>query len=238
MIKNPNPLAHNAVDPRVRVRTGHRIQHHRLDPSQSQFAGQHQPIRAGSRDDDLRHLAGFRVVRRRLVELIDLVGGYRRDAEFGGDGVDRLLCDVEVGLAIGGEIRGDVALVVLLRFITRQSIEERGEIVAGQGRLFGDRPEGPLVGPHQRLQRGAVQRDVGGVHGDAHGGDLEVIADPREQMEPFFLGDPDHNVRETLDLVSRAYIIHDGMVLTHGTAQEIVNNEDVRRVYLGDQFRI
>ena len=48
----------------------------------------------------------------------------------------------------------------------------------------------------------------------------------------------DHNVRETLDLVSRAYIIHDGMVLTHGTAQEIVNNEDVRRVYLGDQFRI
>jgi len=48
----------------------------------------------------------------------------------------------------------------------------------------------------------------------------------------------DHNVRETLDLVSRAYIIHDGMVLTHGTAQEIINNEEVRRVYLGDQFRI
>lgn len=48
----------------------------------------------------------------------------------------------------------------------------------------------------------------------------------------------DHNVRETLELVSRAYIIHDGMVLTHGTATEIINNEDVRRVYLGDQFRI
>jgi lipopolysaccharide export system ATP-binding protein len=48
----------------------------------------------------------------------------------------------------------------------------------------------------------------------------------------------DHNVRETLDLVTRAYIIHDGMVLTHGTAHEIINNEDVRRVYLGDQFRI
>jgi lipopolysaccharide export system ATP-binding protein len=48
----------------------------------------------------------------------------------------------------------------------------------------------------------------------------------------------DHNVRETLDLVGRAYIIHDGMVLTHGTATEIINNEDVRRVYLGDQFRI
>jgi lipopolysaccharide export system ATP-binding protein len=48
----------------------------------------------------------------------------------------------------------------------------------------------------------------------------------------------DHNVRETLDLVGRAYIIHDGMVLTHGTATDIINNEDVRRVYLGDQFRI
>jgi len=48
----------------------------------------------------------------------------------------------------------------------------------------------------------------------------------------------DHNVRETLELVGRAYIIHDGMVLTHGTANEIINNEDVRRVYLGDQFRI
>ena len=48
----------------------------------------------------------------------------------------------------------------------------------------------------------------------------------------------DHNVRETLDLVGRAYIIHDGMVLTHGTATDIINNEDVRRVYLGDQFKI
>jgi lipopolysaccharide export system ATP-binding protein len=48
----------------------------------------------------------------------------------------------------------------------------------------------------------------------------------------------DHNVRETLDLVSRAYIIHDGMVLTHGTAHDIINNEEVRRVYLGDQFKI
>ncbi|MDX2317819.1 MAG: LPS export ABC transporter ATP-binding protein [Hyphomicrobiaceae bacterium] len=48
----------------------------------------------------------------------------------------------------------------------------------------------------------------------------------------------DHNVRETLDLVGRAYIIHDGMVLTHGTTDDIVNNEEVRRVYLGDQFKI
>ena len=46
----------------------------------------------------------------------------------------------------------------------------------------------------------------------------------------------DHNVRETLDLIDRAYIIYDGRVLTHGNPQEIKSNPDVRRVYLGDMF--
>ena len=46
----------------------------------------------------------------------------------------------------------------------------------------------------------------------------------------------DHNVRETLELVDRAYVIADGRVLTHGNPQEIISNEDVRRVYLGDMF--
>jgi len=54
--------------------------------------------------------------------------------------------------------------------------------------LFGDCPQGPLVGSHQRLEWGAVQRDVSRVYGDAHGGDLEVIADPRQQVKPFFFG--------------------------------------------------
>ena len=48
----------------------------------------------------------------------------------------------------------------------------------------------------------------------------------------------DHNVRETLDLVDRAYILHDGRVLMSGTADEIVRDETVRRVYLGENFRI
>jgi lipopolysaccharide export system ATP-binding protein len=46
----------------------------------------------------------------------------------------------------------------------------------------------------------------------------------------------DHNVRETLELINRAYIIYDGKVLTEGTPAEIVANKDVRRVYLGDMF--
>ncbi|MBM7067137.1 LPS export ABC transporter ATP-binding protein [Actibacterium sp. 188UL27-1] len=48
----------------------------------------------------------------------------------------------------------------------------------------------------------------------------------------------DHNVRETLEIVDRAYILHDGRVLMSGTAEEVVRDENVRRVYLGQSFRI
>ena len=48
----------------------------------------------------------------------------------------------------------------------------------------------------------------------------------------------DHNVRETLDIVDRAYVIHDGTVLMDGQPDEIVKNKDVRRVYLGEEFKM
>ena len=48
----------------------------------------------------------------------------------------------------------------------------------------------------------------------------------------------DHNVRETLDIVDRAYILHDGGVLMEGSPSEIVANQEVRRVYLGDRFSL
>ena len=48
----------------------------------------------------------------------------------------------------------------------------------------------------------------------------------------------DHNVRETLEIVDRAYIIHDGAVLMEGEPAEIVSHEDVRRVYLGERFSL
>jgi lipopolysaccharide export system ATP-binding protein len=48
----------------------------------------------------------------------------------------------------------------------------------------------------------------------------------------------DHNVRETLGLIDRAYIIHAGQVLTHGRADEVVANPDVRRLYLGEGFTL
>ena len=48
----------------------------------------------------------------------------------------------------------------------------------------------------------------------------------------------DHNVRETLEIVDRAYILHDGVIIKSGTPDEVVRDEDVRRVYLGQSFRI
>ena len=48
----------------------------------------------------------------------------------------------------------------------------------------------------------------------------------------------DHNVRETLDIVDRAYILHEGSVLREGSPSEIVSDPDVRRVYLGERFSL
>jgi lipopolysaccharide export system ATP-binding protein len=48
----------------------------------------------------------------------------------------------------------------------------------------------------------------------------------------------DHNVRETLSIVDRAYIVYDGGILTSGSKEEIVNNKEVKKVYLGEDFKI
>ena len=48
----------------------------------------------------------------------------------------------------------------------------------------------------------------------------------------------DHNVRETLEIVDRAYILHDGKVLMSGTTDEVIKDKNVRKVYLGQNFKI
>jgi lipopolysaccharide export system ATP-binding protein len=47
----------------------------------------------------------------------------------------------------------------------------------------------------------------------------------------------DHNVRETLGVCDQAYILHAGTILAEGTPADILNNHDVRRVYLGEDFQ-
>ena len=48
----------------------------------------------------------------------------------------------------------------------------------------------------------------------------------------------DHNVRETLDVCERAYIVSQGHMIAHGSPESILNNEQVKRVYLGEGFRL
>ena len=48
----------------------------------------------------------------------------------------------------------------------------------------------------------------------------------------------DHNVRETLSITDRSYIMAKGKVLIEGTAREIANNPEARRIYLGEKFRL
>jgi lipopolysaccharide export system ATP-binding protein len=48
----------------------------------------------------------------------------------------------------------------------------------------------------------------------------------------------DHNVRETLSVTDRAYIVNHGKIMTKGTPQDLSSDPEVRRVYLGDNFRL
>ena len=48
----------------------------------------------------------------------------------------------------------------------------------------------------------------------------------------------DHNVRETLDICEKAYIVSDGHIIASGTAEDVLSNQQVKDVYLGDEFRL
>ncbi len=85
--------------------------------------------------------------------------------------------------------------------------------------------------------------------------DFILLDEPLAGIDPIAVGDirnlishlkdrgigvliTDHNVRDCLGIVDRAYILHDGKVLMEGAPEEIVNHEDVRRVYLGEGFKL
>ena len=63
-----------------------------------------------------------------------------------------------------------------------------------------------------------------------------IVSDLREKGLGVLV--TDHNVRETLGIVDRAYMIYEGKVLTQGTRDELVNNPEARKFYLGDHFRM
>jgi lipopolysaccharide export system ATP-binding protein len=68
-------------------------------------------------------------------------------------------------------------------------------------------------------------------------GDIKnIVAHLRERHIGILI--TDHNVRETLDICDRAYIINDGRVIAEGTPSELLENAEVRAVYLGEHFSL
>ena len=70
-----------------------------------------------------------------------------------------------------------------------------------------------------------------------------LLDEPFAGIDPIAVNDrglgviiTDHNVRETLGITNRSYILHGGVILKHGTTEEIIKDKDVKRVYLGENF--
>jgi len=121
-------------------------------------------------------------------------------------------------------------------------------------------PTATAADTHPALQAHTAARDVDLerrrceiARALASGPSFMLLDEPFAGIDPIAVGDiqelvrhltergigvliTDHNVRETLSLIDRAYIIYDGQVLTQGKPEEIIANDDVRRVYLGDMF--
>jgi lipopolysaccharide export system ATP-binding protein len=81
-----------------------------------------------------------------------------------------------------------------------------------------------------------LDEPLAGIDPIAIGDIRELIAQLKDRSIGVLI--TDHNVRETLDIIDRAYIMHEGRVLKEGVPSEIVADEGVRRVYLGDRFSL
>ena len=81
-----------------------------------------------------------------------------------------------------------------------------------------------------------LDEPLAGIDPIALGGIRDLVAHLKDRGIGVLI--TDHNVRETLDIIDRAYILHEGKVLMEGSPSEIVAHEDVRRVYLGDRFSL
>ncbi len=105
----------------------------------------------------------------------------------------------------------------------------------------------------QRVEHGLA--GIGFGLGDFKNGADVLLDEPLAGIDPIAVGDirdlvahlkdrgigvliTDHNVRDTLQIVDRAYILHEGRVLMEGAPDEIVADAEVRRVYLGERFSL
>lgn len=155
----------------------------------------------------------------------------------------------EVSIFRGLSVEDNILAVLEITLADRHKRRERLE------ELLGEFSIGHLRHASALSLSGGERRRVEIARCLAAGPKYVLLDEPFAGVDPISVGDirhlvqdlktrgigvliTDHNVRETLEIVDRAYILHDGKVLMSGTADEVVRDENVRRVYLGQNFRV
>ncbi len=135
------------------------------------------------------------------------------------------------------------------------SVKDKGKRELQLEQLLNDFSIEPLRKSQALSLSGGERRRVEIARALAANPDFILLDEPFAGVDPIAVGDirglvqtlkrrgigvliTDHNVRETLDIVDRAYVIFEGHVLASGTAQDIMNNDKVKEVYLGDSFEL
>ncbi|MCP5036576.1 MAG: LPS export ABC transporter ATP-binding protein [Rhodobacteraceae bacterium] len=149
------------------------------------------------------------------------------------------------GLSVENNILAILEISIKDRHKRRERLEE----------LLGDFPIGHLRHASALALSGGERRRVEIARCLAANPKYLLLDEPFAGVDPIAVGEiralvhdlkdrgigvliTDHNVRETLEIVDRAYILHDGKVLMSGTTEEVIRDENVRRVYLGQNFKI
>ncbi|ODN69372.1 LPS export ABC transporter ATP-binding protein [Methylobrevis pamukkalensis] len=149
------------------------------------------------------------------------------------------------GLSVADNIRAVLELVEPKKAVRERDLEE----------LLAEFHLGHLASQPAIALSGGERRRVEIARALASRPSFMLLDEPFAGVDPIAVGDiqvlvrhltargigvliTDHNVRETLGLIDRAYILHGGTVLTEGAPDEIIANPDVRRVYLGEQFTL
>ena len=142
-----------------------------------------------------------------------------------------------------------MAILELRAELDRAGREQRLEELLGELRI------GHVRGTRGLSLSGGERRRVEIARALATRPNYMLLDEPFAGIDPIAVGDiqdlvrhltnrgigvliTDHNVRETLGLTDRAYIVYAGEILTEGSPDEIVNDPDVRRLYLGEEFRL
>ncbi|MCR9278441.1 MAG: LPS export ABC transporter ATP-binding protein [Pseudomonadaceae bacterium] len=178
-------------------------------------------------DKDITHTPMHTRARQGIGYLPQDASVFRRLSVF-----DNLMAVIELNRSVARRDRRDIAMGLLDEFNLSALRDQRGESLSGGerrrleiARALASQPRFMLLDePFAGVDPISVSDIKAGIS-DLAQRDIGVLI-------------TDHSVRETLDICDRAYIVHDGVIIAEGGTDEILRNETVRSVYLGDSFRL